>query len=274
MIPIMPYMEQQPLFNIYTNFGGLDYSGPRYNGGVNANVANKALKTFSCPSDMPQKWGSWTKHNYALNAGNTSLYQVGIPMNMSTLSPQPAGCSGSTVTPGCTVFGGAPFNFYSNDLQTLQAGGDSTQPYTAPTPQHPNIQSGNLGRPVKMTSIIDGTSNTIMGSEIIQGRSNDLRGFTWWGGSSGFTTQMGPNSPLADVLTGGICNNGQNPWMKCTGTSTVTRPRMIAARSFHTNGVNVSLCDGSVRFVPNSINQSVWMAASTSMGGETLGNGW
>lgn len=128
-----------------------------------------------------------------------------------------------------------------------------------------------MGMPVKMTHIYDGTSNTMMAAEIIQGRNNDLRGFTWWGGSAGFTTQMLPNSSLEDVLTGGICSNTGSPNMPCTLTSTNTRARMIAARSLHTNGVNVSMCDGSVRFVGNNVTHATWMAASTANGGETIG---
>jgi prepilin-type N-terminal cleavage/methylation domain-containing protein/prepilin-type processing-associated H-X9-DG protein len=274
MIPILPYMEQDNIFKGYINFGGLDYSGPRYGGGQNlTNVATQRLKTFTCPTDSPQVYSTTrTKHNYALNAGNTNLYQVGVPYNPSVMSIAPTGCTGaSTTNPSCTIFGGAPFNFYSNDAACLVAGGDSTTPYNAPAPPAgPDWQNGKMGQQVKITAITDGTSNTMMAAEIIQGRNNDLRGFTWWGGSAGFTTQMTPNSGLQDVLTGGICDVAANPWMLCTTTSTTTRARMIAARSFHTGGVNVSMCDGSVRFVSNSVTPAAWMAASTSQGGETI----
>jgi prepilin-type N-terminal cleavage/methylation domain-containing protein/prepilin-type processing-associated H-X9-DG protein len=45
----------------------------------------------------------------------------------------------------------------------------------------------------------------------------------------------------------------------------------IAARSYHTNGVNVCYADGSVHFVTNSISFSTWQALGTRSGGETLG---
>jgi prepilin-type processing-associated H-X9-DG protein len=45
---------------------------------------------------------------------------------------------------------------------------------------------------------------------------------------------------------------------------------MISSRSFHTQGVNASMCDGSVRFVRSAINVAVWRAAGTSQGGEVL----
>ena len=72
-VPILPYIEQDNLFKIYTNFGGLDNTGARYGAGGNATVAGTRLSTFTCPSDTPSQVGSITTHNYVLNAGNTSL---------------------------------------------------------------------------------------------------------------------------------------------------------------------------------------------------------
>src|SRR5262249_8971559 len=99
MIPILPYVEQDSLFKMYTNFAGLDPTGrygnntgpgPTPNG--NRFVSCQRLKTFTCPSDLPQFWNTGgnalTKHNYVLNAGNTTFYQVNLPF----------GCTGG---PGC-----------------------------------------------------------------------------------------------------------------------------------------------------------------------------
>jgi prepilin-type N-terminal cleavage/methylation domain-containing protein/prepilin-type processing-associated H-X9-DG protein len=266
MIPILPYMEEQNLFNIYVNFGGLDYyantttAAPRYSSAPNNQVADTRLKNLTCPSDLPQSYGAVTKHNYVLNAGNTSFYQVSIPI----------GCTGGP--PGCLPFGGAPFNWYNNDPTNLAAGGDSTQPYDVPMSQGgPDPANGKMGRPVRVSEITDGTSNTLMASETIQGRqaSEDLRGYTWWGGAAGFTAYAAPNSSQPDVLTGGGCYDPISPAMPCTTTSTNALPRMVVARSLHTGGVNVAMCDGSVRFVPNTIDINVWRALSTSQGGET-----
>jgi prepilin-type N-terminal cleavage/methylation domain-containing protein/prepilin-type processing-associated H-X9-DG protein len=260
MIPIQPYMEQAQIQNIYVNFGGLDYSGPRYNAGNNLLVTQQRLKSFTCPSDEPQVWNLsataiLTKHNYVLNAGNTTFFQVGYPL----------GCVGTACT---TQFGGAPFSFYTNsDLS-----GDSTVPYNGPPPPGgPDIKDGKMGKPLPISDVADGTSNTLMASEIKQGRSSDLRGLTWWGGSAGFTTFILPNSSQQDVLTGGICvipPTENNP--PCTTTSTNTAARFIGVRSFHTGGVNASMCDGSVRFIRDSIDFPTWQAISTTKGGENL----
>jgi prepilin-type N-terminal cleavage/methylation domain-containing protein/prepilin-type processing-associated H-X9-DG protein len=277
-VPILPFIEEDNLFKFYTNFGGLDYSGPRYYadkfGGqpvTNYLVSSARLKTFTCPSDTPQVWAGGvvdnlpapTKHNYVLNAGNTTFYQVNLPLINGGKDPCVAG------TPGCTVFGGAPFSWYAN--ADLASGLDSTNPYNGgPPPAGPDKDKGKMGRPVKIGDITDGTSNTLMGSEAIQGRGDDLRGFTWWGGAAGFTTYLLPNSSLQDVVTGGVCQQSLNPTMPCTTTSTPSYPRLMAARSWHTNGVNAAMCDGSVRFVPNSVSFVVWQALGTSRGGEAV----
>ena len=256
MIPILPFEEQTALFNIYTNFGGLDPL-PRYDAGVNAQIATTRLKNFTCPSDTPQLWNGYTMHNYVLNAGNTTLFQVGLPL----------GCTSGA---GCTPFLGSPFGFYENsDLSD-----DSTYPYTNP-PSDPT--QGKMGRPRKVTEITDGTSNTLCASEIIQDINGGIRGFSWWGGSSGFTGYFPPNSPTAlDVMTGGACPNPAttNPIAPCTTTSTSALARLVTARSRHTNGVVAALCDGSVHFVTNTVSAATWAAASSAKGAEVLGSDW
>jgi prepilin-type processing-associated H-X9-DG protein len=44
------------------------------------------------------------------------------------------------------------------------------------------------------------------------------------------------------------------------------------ANSAHINGVNMALCDGSVRFVPSAIDLSTWRALGSRSGGEVLGD--
>jgi prepilin-type processing-associated H-X9-DG protein len=131
------------------------------------------------------------------------------------------------------------------------------------------------GKPQRIAAITDGTSNTLCVSEVIQGPSSgDYRGFSWWGGAAGFTTYQTPNNDsAADVMTGAGCGGApypHSPVMPCTTTSTASLARMQLARSRHTGGINAGMCDGSVRFVTNSVDVFVWRAAGTSQGGETL----
>jgi prepilin-type processing-associated H-X9-DG protein len=122
----------------------------------------------------------------------------------------------------------------------------------------------------RLAELHDGTSQTLLAAEVRQAAGSDLRGFSWWGDASNFTTYLGPNSPLPDVVyTTGYCVNGpRNP--PCTGTPTTSNPSMFASRSQHPNGVQVVMGDGSVKFVANTVDINVWRAASTANGTESL----
>ena len=48
----------------------------------------------------------------------------------------------------------------------------------------------------------------------------------------------------------------------------------MSANSAHINGLNVVLCDGSVRFVSNGISMQSWRALGTRSAGDILGNDW
>jgi prepilin-type N-terminal cleavage/methylation domain-containing protein/prepilin-type processing-associated H-X9-DG protein len=255
---VLPYIEQDNLFKRYRNLGGNDASSPgggwwRYSSDSNpALVTHHRLKVLTCPSDTPNAPASAiTSHNYAVNYGNTSFFQA--PLNG-------------------VPFGGAPFRCYPP--QWLNPSPQMRALYGENHPDHDRygLFGPPAGRPqVALGGIADGTSSTLMASEVIQGQANDLRGFTWWGGASGFTTWSPPNANEPDVVTGGTCNARATYGIPCTTLSTPTRPRMMAARSHHSpGGVNAVFCDGHVTFVGNSVHIGVWRALSTTHGGEAL----
>jgi len=123
-------------------------------------------------------------------------------------------------------------------------------------------------RKVQFRDIIDGTSNTLLVGEVRQGQGSDLRGFTWWGDATQFTTYLAINSPLPDrIYTLAYCNPVRG--MPCD-VSTTTNPSMFASRSQHPGGVNATLADGSARFFSNSIDLNIWRALSTAAGAEVI----
>ena len=247
VVPVLPYMEQEALFKLYTNWGGNDATGIRYNSGGNATVASTRFKNLTCPSDTPSSpTGGFQNHNYVVNFGNTTMFQA-------------------DVTVGTTVirFGGAPFGAYFGS--TSDDGPATAAAATGWTREY--------GKPVRLTDITDGTSNTLMVAELNQGQGLDARGFVWWGGGSGFTTLYGPNASDADIMTGAWCDATNPRNGPCSTTSTAPPSpfsRRQGARSRHTGGVNAALCDGSVRFFQNSIATTTWQALGTSMGGEVV----
>jgi len=242
---ILPYMEEQNLFNLYINYNNLQATGVQYANTINLPVVQTKMKKFVCPSD-PTAWQNpfgtnlITKHNYMANFGNTVRRQFN--------PTYPVGCAGGTTiggVGGCVTFGGAPF--------TLNPPNGAT----TTTPQ------------VTLIGLTDGTSNTLMASEGLQGLANDTRGLSWWGGAAGFHTFNAPNSPTADrIQNGGGCNNAPLQGLPCV--TDTAGDNQLAARSRHTGGVNAVLCDGSVRFFTNSITLQAWRSYGTSTGGEVI----
>ena len=119
-----------------------------------------------------------------------------------------------------------------------------------------------------MADFRDGTSNTLLMSEVIMAKDElyDIRGdiINNDRGCSVFMTIYTPNNSTPDALVFWAAN--PDPAMPSVNSGNGRN----AARSRHTNGVNVALGDGSVRFVPNSIDVATWQAIGTMNGGETL----
>ena len=136
--------------------------------------------------------------------------------------------------------------------------------------------NGNRATPQKtnLVQIKDGTSNTLMMSEVLMAKSSDDN--DWRGdiqnddGEFKFMTITTPNSTAPDVIYSGWFQPSTDPLTPAVAGS----PEYYAARSRHIGGVNASLCDGSIRFCRNTISQVTWQAAGTIQGGEVLGSDW
>jgi prepilin-type N-terminal cleavage/methylation domain-containing protein len=122
----------------------------------------------------------------------------------------------------------------------------------------------------RLTDITDGTSNTVMLSELILSpdlTTHDTRGRLFNPAKQGsilFSTLYEPNTTVADRLE--WCQS--IPMAPCRSTTSEIN---ISARSYHPGGVNATLADGSNRFIANSVNLQIWNALGTRAGGETVG---
>ena len=92
-----------------------------------------------------------------------------------------------------------------------------------------------------------------------------LRGFMWASGEircGSYNHYFLPNAQQSDCITLDI-----QP-----GPTRFTALGWKAARSRHSGGVNLALCDGSVRFVRDGIALATWRALATRAGGEVPGD--
>lgn len=125
----------------------------------------------------------------------------------------------------------------------------------------------------RFSDITDGTSTTLFLAEICvspDATRNDLRGryCNSWEGNSWFTSLQPPNTSVPDT------QNYQGQSIRRAPISSVGAGSTLAlyTRSYHPGGVNVALADGSVRFVSNTVNATIFQSLGTRSGGEVVGN--
>jgi prepilin-type processing-associated H-X9-DG protein len=129
----------------------------------------------------------------------------------------------------------------------------------------------------RIQNIQDGTSNTMMWSEVIA----PLDSPGWDGpiaetqiaiGGQTFEAWYTPNAMYPDQVVRQCPTNGLNGIYGCTiiGQVGSEMSQIYIAKSKHSGGVNVGFCDGSVRFVKSTISLATWRALSTSQGGEVI----
>lgn len=146
--------------------------------------------------------------------------------------------------------------------------------------QNYNVDNGGMfywNSNTGLRSVIDGTSNTIMTSEVmIRGAANTGgwgEGGGYWGGGEGggygFTTQYPPNSTVSDMVY--QCKSTSWPNAPCTSKTTYST-QLILARSYHTGGVHAAMADGAIRFISNNIDVNVFNRLGTRAGGEVVGD--
>ena len=131
-----------------------------------------------------------------------------------------------------------------------------------------------VGHVYRLEAIADGTSNTGCFSEIIiaaPGGVTDNRGDILNNeGSPGFMSILTPNAPAPDSCRQCAAGTENDKKIPCVVTPDGNTRYHIAARSNHTGGVNLSMCDGSVTFVSSTIAQETWEAVLSGDGGESV----
>lgn len=243
LVFVLPQIEQDNLYNCYNFAGDNRPDRPssfdkdlRYFGPANRTVTSTRIETYLCPSD-------------SINAPVTAEDGLRVVSCTSqNYAVNFGNVSQDQLNRPNLKFGGAPFTDVGSPL----------------------ADRGLAARPtVSIRDVLDGTSQTLLASEVIVGQGYDLRGFSWWGDAAGFEAFRTPNSSMPDVMVDADYCRDRAPNPPCTAVND-TMTDVYAARSRHTGGVNASMIDGSVRFVKDSIDPAVWQAISTTSGGEVV----
>lgn len=260
---LLPYVEQKAVYDLYADLGlPISQTGdwPESQGFETAapyvQARTTILQVHLCPSDRSHVMNEAQVPYYTRARGN---YR---------------GCAGNGDLYG-NIPDGAPSGYVSSvgvfSVMRGQVFG------TAVAPKQSNF-----------ANMIDGSSNTVMFAEALKAATDNWStiGDITLGnmGGSMCSTFLTPNSTAADRVWGPCPQpqgDGGYRW-PCTTLGGPLRPpgnhnnnqqtAHAAARSLHPGGVNISLGDGSVRFVSQTIDINTWRALGTARGSETLPN--
>ena len=246
---ILPFIEQTALYDGIPEIWR--------HAGVGANDSYFCLKrigTYCCPSDSEYFYKDntkgWCLHNYVVCIGKTGA------SNWSPGSP-------------------SIINGWREQIQY----GSRTVRYKEAAFRNGGYQ-GKGYYCQKLANIKDGLSNTMGMSELLQvSKGDDIngvaaadeRGNLWYCWGCMYSAFFTPNTSEMDYL-GCISGRATNAEYAPATDKTLDGATVVSARSSHSGGVNVAMCDGSVRFVSDTVNLDVWAAASTSKGSETTTN--
>ena len=130
----------------------------------------------------------------------------------------------------------------------------------------------------KLRDITDGTSQTLLVSELIVGGICSVRGAVAYDEGPVFMQDYTPNSRAMDMVRWCDSTDGMPgavaPCENTDGNSGVLVLKNMVlhnSRSMHPGGVNTGMCDGSVNFVVDNISLDIWQAMGTPAGEEVIG---
>ena len=268
---ILPYIEQENLGRTFDPNSQLLFTGTFPAVALNPSLvlaAGTAVKTFLCPADGQDPLyttvtggGSQAGTNYMVNIGS------GLEGTDAVNNPQKTNgtdirfpsdglfWSGSKVTISGITDGTSNTLLFAETLRGLNT--TIAGPLSSLTPDQRRRQYGSASAGRSPAATAPGGLNPPLTVSDATGATSWLgnRGGSWiWGSPycNGFTASLPPNSSTPDVT-----GHGEG-W--------------LSARSPFTGGVNVSLGDGSVRFVRDSVLLATWRALATRAGGEVLGD--
>ncbi|HEY3966759.1 MAG TPA: DUF1559 domain-containing protein [Planctomycetaceae bacterium] len=252
---LSPYLDQANIYNL------MNLNAPTYAATSPYNIAdpNNAIAaaiivpSFLCPSDKGQSLGgdygvaSLAPSNYCANQGS-GIYTSG---NGSPYSSNGVMFANSRIRIADITDGTSNTACMSECVL-----GDGTRSVFGSAP--PGSPQTTYGYLLTFQSSLDDASCAAPSAW----NYTDLRQFLWYSGeirNTAYNHYYTPNSKNYDCIT-----NASALGYTAIGWK--------AARSLHSGGIHLLLCDGSTRFVGDSVNVATWRSIATRNGGEVIGD--
>jgi prepilin-type N-terminal cleavage/methylation domain-containing protein/prepilin-type processing-associated H-X9-DG protein len=290
-------IEQQNLFNALNfNVPMLEFTAPIY--GANTTVGLVSISTLLCPSESNPKSpsfaisassasgysGQFAVSNYAGNYGGPATIKacsgtiipvkgINLAFILMAANGETAPLTAGPVRIQAITDGTASTALFSEHLLASVSPGAVTDPSV--TPGGVNARRGLFQTTYKVVLDQASTANT----QAFVGACKALPAGTQATTAAAFGSQWLLSLDFAtanNAYTHVMPPNG----LSCTGaqtaTSFISNPQWggigaaITATSNHPGGVNVGFCDGSVKFIKDSIDLSTWWALGTRNGKEII----
>jgi prepilin-type N-terminal cleavage/methylation domain-containing protein/prepilin-type processing-associated H-X9-DG protein len=258
---LTPYLDQQPVYNaINLQQTMFQLAAPW---GINSPTAVlTSAPVFVCPSDSMQ---SVCSNAYAINGAFA-------PTNY-------AFCLGTGTTTGLTGWLGSPWNadgvFYAQSKTRMTDVTDGTSNTAGASERILGVgpESGTAANRAAIdpqTMYVDPQAQLTPAScgSTLSINYQQRRGYTWVAGEPRCTSYNHFYTPNDTAHPDCVSNYGG------TGANLqdFSGHGLSTARSRHSGGVNLWMCDGTVRFIQSSITLQTWQALATRAGGEVLGD--
>ncbi|RUL87457.1 DUF1559 family PulG-like putative transporter [Tautonia sociabilis] len=237
---ILNFIEQEAMHSAYNfsqassnSVGWSSYPNTVLIGDQTANttVTSALISTYVCPSDIPAETRTVTNSvPYYMLEGRRSNYVMMASQYTEYNCPPNASSSSIRNVRG----------MFFTDLST------------------------------KLAEVKDGLSNTVMIGESRQEKWSEYYGPFW--GSGTHTSTHGTVYPPTHQWSPTSLPNA--PWYQYGSWTTDQNPKKLGyawrISSQHPGGVNMTMGDGSVRFIKNTIDAYVWWSLQTIAGGEVI----
>jgi prepilin-type N-terminal cleavage/methylation domain-containing protein/prepilin-type processing-associated H-X9-DG protein len=273
---MLPFLEQQAIYNAANfNWGVEEGQSPlSIVQAVNLTAAESQIKLFLCPSDP-----------LAGNGGSSQTDIRGVSVSDTDTSNY-YGCVGTTTS--VSVANGV-------DTSTISLWAQ------------PSNGMFTFQLVYGVRDCVDGTSNTIAYSESVMNPSVTGKGMRWegvnnvampaaalqldprtnvpallgiiaacdnaWQNGGSFDNQRGrdwAHGAMAQTLFNTLIPPNGRKWTHCSNTGSTVMAAISNASSYHSGGANTLMSDGSVKFMKESIAQTVWWSLGTRNGGEVV----
>jgi prepilin-type N-terminal cleavage/methylation domain-containing protein/prepilin-type processing-associated H-X9-DG protein len=278
---MLQYLEQAPLFNSM-NLMICPDTGYGYAQAPAITAYNTKLNAFLCPSDPYS--GQQNLCNYAASYGTTTYmpyYQVGSSgtqnqgdtTGLFTIWKSYSIANATDGTSNTLAFAEALTGQGGNGYNSSGPNGGNGSQYRgnyvylhqggAPTSGAVYDVSAVANAYSKVVTDIQTCASGFRAS--LPGTIADYRGYKWIMGIPGATMFNAVQTPNESIFNG--CRfQTQSCSVSCNTDSAWTVP----STSNHPGGVNVTMADGHVQFVKNTISRQVWWALSTKANGEVI----